>query len=76
MPSINISERDYELVAGAAMDAEQKGHREEAEGLDKIARKINAALTAVTTRPYSWLSGSERKPLTWQDMPSTLGKMP
>ena len=71
MPSINISEADFGAVAGAALDAEAAGRMDDARALDKIARKINAALTARTTLPFAYLTG-HRKPVRWQDMPSTL----
>lgn len=40
MPSISISEADFTAVAEAAYDAKRAGNRDEAQALDKIARKI------------------------------------
>lgn len=71
MPSINVSEADFAAVAGAAQDAQRRGDDAEAKALDKIARKINAALTNVTvtnSSPFGRMSGS----IKWKDMPSTL----
>jgi hypothetical protein len=73
MASINISEEDFMVVASAAMGARDDGDIEQARKLDKIARKINAALTAAG--PYAKVSrmmGGNQKPVRWQDMPSTL----
>ena len=75
MPSINISETDFQTVAMAAWRAKSDGNMDEAIMLDKIARKINAALSAQVTKPYAWMSGGKRSPLRWQDMPSTLEDM-
>lgn len=73
MPSINIGEDDFTAVAMAAMNAKSEGDMGQARALDKVARKINAALTAQTTRPFAYLTGS-RRPVRWQDMPSTIGE--
>lgn len=69
MPSINVSEEDFEYVAGAAIDAQRAGRFSEAAGLDKMARKINAALSNARTRanPLSMC-----KAMTWQEVPSVL----
>ena len=73
MPSINISEADFVSVSSAARDAMARGKRSEAQALDKIARKINAALSGARVSGLMALAGSSssRGP-KWQDMPSTL----
>lgn len=71
MPAINVSEADFNAVAGAAYDAYMRGDRKEATVLDRLARKINAALTNRTvtnSSPFGRMTG----PTKWQDMPSTL----
>lgn len=72
MASINISEADFLQVAMAASDAKRRNDMEAARALDKIARKINASLTAAGSASYRYLAGGKREPLTWRDMPSTL----
>ncbi len=74
MPSINVSEDDFTRVAMAAMNAQSRGDMDEARALDKIARKINAALTSATTLHISKISGMPRQTVRWQDMPSCLGE--
>lgn len=74
MPSINISEDDFTTVALAAYAAKDEGDMRQARALDKIARKINASLSSASTKQYGWLTGGKRKPLGWQDMPSTIGE--
>lgn len=71
MPSINVSEADYATLYAAAHDAQDSGDIGQAEALDKLARKVSAALTTATTgmRLAAVLSGS-RKPLRWTDVPS------
>ena len=73
MASINVSEADFMAVASAAKDAQQDGQTEQAQELDKIARKMNAALTGSepTRRLAVYMSG-KRSVIRWQDMPSTL----
>lgn len=72
MPSINVNENDFQDVALAAADALERGHVEMAKRLDKLARKINAALTSATVTSLSPLR-MNKQPIRWQDMPSTLG---
>jgi hypothetical protein len=76
MASINVSEDDFDAVAGAAMDAKARGDMDDARRLDKIARKINAALTGATPerRSTAWVAGCQRRAMRWQDMPSTIGE--
>jgi hypothetical protein len=75
MASINISEDDFVCVAAAANDALKRGDVEDAAALDKIARKINAALSnsnvhLTVLRRMTGRSGAAGP--TWRDMPSTL----
>jgi hypothetical protein len=65
---INISEQDFESVASAAFDAQRKGDRELAVKLDKIARKISAALSKAK---YPSIMGRKHD-FGWRDVPSTL----
>ena len=74
MPNISISETDFEAVSCAARDAQDAGDTEQANALDKLARKINAALSQQTV--ISAFGGTTFGPRTgkarWQDMPTTL----
>jgi hypothetical protein len=73
MASINISERDFEVLACAAMDAQDRGDRDTAKALDKLARKMNAALTAARYGVrLSRAMGMPAATVRWQDMPSVL----
>lgn len=68
MAIINISEQDFETVASAAFDAQRAGQRDLAVKLDKIARKINAALS---NAKYPSIMGRKHD-FGWKDVPSTL----
>lgn len=74
MASMNIGEEDFLTVALAANKAKDSGNMEEARKLDKIARKMNAALTAGDRflKNIAYLSGGKRQTVRWQDMPSTI----
>lgn len=76
MPSINISQADFEAVAGAALDAQDAGKMGQAHALDRIARKINAALSVASTRKFAGALGRmfHHKALSWQDVESILKK--
>jgi hypothetical protein len=71
MAIMNVSDADFETVARAAWAAKEQGDEAEAEELDKIARKINAALTQ-QQKMGRRLKGifREVKPLRWGDVPS------
>lgn len=71
MPSINISEEDFAAVASAAQEAQGRGDEAEAKVLDKVARKMNAALSSATVSSITAFGRVSGKP-KWQDMPSTL----
>lgn len=68
MASINISEKDFQSVASAAFEAQRSGDRDLAAKLDKIARKINAALAKAK---YPSMLGRSHN-FTWRRVPSTL----
>lgn len=70
MASINISEEDFAAVAWAARDAKRDCLDEVAGKLDKIARKMNAALTNARVSALSPF-GARARPITWEEMPST-----
>lgn len=70
MPNIlNITEADFHALAAAANAARDAGDMDLAHTLDKLARKANAALS---NRLVGWPIRVGR-PLTWRDVPSTLG---
>jgi hypothetical protein len=71
MPTINVSQADFEAVAGAAWEAKFNHKEDAAAALDKIARKINCALSA---QPYDPRIGNVGR-LTWRDMPGTFDAM-
>lgn len=70
MANISVSEKDFELLFNAANDANDRGDKSQAKGLDKLARKINAALSKTCIEPP--LRTGRPHHLKWQDMPSTL----
>lgn len=67
MPSISITEEEYDVLFSAAHRAMGDGHKDEADKLDKICRKANAALSNGIT--YSGLE-AHRKRLSWKDVDS------
>lgn len=72
MANINVSEKDFEALATAANDAKLHGDLEQAEALDKLARKVNAALSNAKHIGLRNLGGIRGKNMTWQEAPSTL----
>ena len=71
--SINVGERDFEVLAAAAIEARDNGDLEQAMALDKIARKVNAALTgADPARRIATMATGKTSPVRWRDMPSVL----
>ena len=70
MASVNVSQAEFDAVAAAANDADRRENREQALALDKLARKINAALSSRAARKN--FPNAQRSPFTWQDVPSTL----
>lgn len=76
MPAVNVSESDFQDVAFSAAAAQEAGYTDMAQRLDKLARKINAVLTAASTAELRSIAGMPKNTIRWQDMPSTLGEMP
>jgi len=77
MSTINVSEEDFSTVAEAACNARDDGNAEAAQALDKIARKINAALTASRySLSLGRMMGLPRHTVRWEDMPSVLEETP
>lgn len=78
MAKLSVSEKDFELVAGLALDAEARGHLEDAVAADRLARRISAALTVGNSRGTRSIvrmaTGKEPSNFTWKQVPSLLGK--
>ena len=73
MAKINVGEADFYVVANAALGAVAHGDKQSATVLDKLARKINAALVnAKHGRRARQMLGGEYRPMTWQEAPSVL----
>ena len=74
MAHINVSEADFYALARAAREAQRGGDAEQAAVLDKLARKVNAALAAHSpermTRRRAGLAVAPA--IRWEDTPSTL----
>jgi aspartate/tyrosine/aromatic aminotransferase len=71
MPTISITEKDFAVLANAAVEAFMNGDKEDAEALDKIARKMNAALSSGTASKAAGIFSRSRN-VSWKEMPSTL----
>lgn len=67
MASINVAQADFDAVAGAAWDAKFRKDEKASAALDKVARKINCALSSAG---WSAIGGPVAKRLTWRDVPS------
>ncbi len=68
--NINISEADFTVLATAAMDAKAAGDMQQAQALDKIARKMNAAISNANAPK---IPGFNPPPgLRWDQVPCTL----
>lgn len=72
MPTINVTEEEFRSVAMAANAASQRGIPHVASTLDRLARKINAALANASTRELPFRSEAAR--LKWTDVPSVLSR--
>lgn len=71
MGSIQVSEADFVNLSLAANRAYDAGEIQEAEALDRIARKANAALAhASGQRASPW--PMRIKKLSWEEVPSCL----
>lgn len=66
---ISITETDFTLVVRAAIDAQREGCDEDANALDKLARRMNLALSNESIRG-PWLPQAGKR--SWKDMPSVL----
>lgn len=71
MAAVTMTEKDFDVLVGAALDAQDRGDMEAAKALDMIARKLNAALTTEKFRGARAFGGSA-KSHTWRDVPSVL----
>lgn len=71
MAAVTMTDKDFDALVCAALDAQDRGDTETAKALDMIARKLNAALTVEKYRGVRWASGSATKH-TWRDVPSVL----
>lgn len=73
MAAVNVGEIDFDVVATAAANAWDAGEHDTARRLDKLARKINCALTRQSTTNRNLVRAiGKRSQLTWRDCPSTL----
>lgn len=69
--NVHVGEGDFEAVAAAAYAARDAGDTVQAAALDKLARKINAALgTAAGKGLMPGLPSPGVKGLSWRDVPS------
>lgn len=75
MAMINVGEADFDALARAAIEAERRGDIKEAHALDKIARKINLALSTTALSPAARYMSGPRPKRSWRDMPSVLGQV-
>lgn len=55
MPSVNVGETDFDVVATAANSAQERGAWKDAAELDKLARKINAGSRPRNASSRRWL---------------------
>jgi hypothetical protein len=69
---VNVGEADFQAVASAALTAKASGDMDEARALDKLARKINLALSSDhATAKMARMMGADVK-RSWRDIPSVL----
>lgn len=45
MASVNITEKEYQALFGVVIDLQERGETEDAAALDKLAQKMNTALS-------------------------------
>jgi hypothetical protein len=69
--AISVSEGDFEVVARAAIDAHKRGDMAAALALDKLARKIDVALTTAKHSHMRQYTGRHIRH-SWRDVPSVL----
>ena len=70
MATVNVGEKDFENLVGAIWLAVDGKDLPLAKGVDKLARKMNAALS--NQKNKGRLSFNTCKSLTWQEVPSPL----
>lgn len=67
------TEKDFQVVASAAMDAKARGDMEQAQALDMIARRMNADLTnRASARRMKGVPRVRSAYIHWSDIPSVL----
>lgn len=71
MASISVSEDDFSVLATAALDAKARGSFEDAEKLDKLARKTSAAITN-SKYPHRLPGMPDVPGIKWTDVKSIL----
>lgn len=73
MSSIDVSEKDLEVVTCAALECASIGDMDDARALDKLARKIHLALCRDrATSKAVRKAGCGGNCLSWKDVPSVL----
>jgi hypothetical protein len=72
MPSISITDADFSTLACAAQDAQDRGDEAAAKALDRLARKMNAALSSSTAAQAAGMFSNKSRKVSWRQMPSTL----
>lgn len=75
MASVSMSEKDFRSVADAAQAAEKSGEIQRAIELDRIARKISAALTRAQSQDERFIARSisgKAGRMSWRDVPTLL----
>ena len=78
MAKLSVSERDFELVACLALDAESRGDMDDAIAADRLARRISAALTVAKSRDARFIvrmaTSKDPSNFTWEQVPTLLGR--
>lgn len=69
---VTVSEREFVAVAIAAVAAQRLGDNVEAAVLDRLARKINAALSRAQQIPGAMSLRQTGPGFSWRDVPSVL----
>jgi hypothetical protein len=68
--TVNVSEKEFDAVAGAVIAAYRAGRHDDVAILDKLARKINASLSHAQFNLAPGLRMASKR--TWKDVPSVL----
>lgn len=70
---MTLTEKDFQVVASAAMDAKARGDMEQAQALDRIARRMNADFTnRASARRMKGVPRVGSAHTHWSDIPSVL----